>query len=565
MSDSRFWKTVVVINGLVPLTLLAWDAYHGELGPNGVNYAIHTTGILSLIFLFLSLSITPVRLLTGWNALLGFRRALGLFGAFYACAHLGIYYGFDRALSLSSTINEILTRRFLQVGFVAILLMAPLAITSTNAMVARLGARRWKLLHRLAYMATGLGALHYYMQVKADVRQPLAFAAVLAVLLAARLVWHYVELRKAVKRAPAAAPSPNRRFWSGELRVARVFDETPEVRTFRLVAPDGGALPFDHLPGQYLNVQLIIDGRRVNRSYTIASPPTRSGYCEVSVKREDAGVASKHLHAHAHEGDRLKVSAPAGRFVFTGAESNGVVLVAGGVGITPMMSITRYLTDRGWTGDIYLMFVVKTAQDIIFRDELDWLQKRFPNLHVNVTLTRARGDDTWTGRRGRLTSEWLTQCVPDIAHKPAYICGPDEMMNAARELLLSLGVPETSIKIEAFVSPGVAALTHERAEAVDDSRDGPSNGEFAAASATFVRSGKTAEVAAGMTILEASESIGVNLPFECRSGVCGQCRVRLIEGAVSMDAEDALSAAEIKAGWILACQSHPRVDVTVDA
>jgi len=452
MSETRFWKAVVVINGAVPLAMLAWDASRGELGPNPVTFALHTTGLLSLLFLLFTLTVTPLRRLTGWNTLIGFRRSLGLFSFFYACLHLAIYFGFDRELSIGSTIEEVLTRRYLQVGLAALLIMMPLAVTSTNAMISRLGARRWKMLHRLAYVAAGLGALHYFMLVKSDVRQPLAFAAVLAILLAARFGWHYSDLRKAARRPPATIPPPaGRKFWSGELQVARVFDETPEVRTFRLVSPDGGRLPFDYLPGQYLKVQLNIDGRRVNRSYTIASSPTRCGYCELSIKREDAGLASSYLHRHLHEGDRLKISAAVGKFIFTGQESDSVVLIAGGVGITPLMSITRYLTDRGWAGEIFLLIVARTENAIIFKDELDLLKKRFPNLRVWVTLTRLQPDDAWDGQRGRVTQDWLTQAVPDLPRRLFYVCGPDAMMSSTRELLIKMGVPQSKIKFEAFI------------------------------------------------------------------------------------------------------------------
>jgi glycine betaine catabolism B len=569
MSDTRFWKLVVIVNGAVPLALLAWDASHGELGANPVTFALHTTGILSLIFLLLTLTVTPLRLLTGWNTLIAIRRSLGIFAFSYACLHLAIYVGFDREMSLDNTIEELLKRRYLQVGLAALLLMVPLAVTSTNAMVSRLGARRWKMLHRLVYLAAGLGALHYYMLVKSDERQPLAFAAVLGILLTARFGKHYVDLRKAAKQPPAAiSPPASRKFWSGELQVARVFDETAEVRTFRLVSPDGGRLPFDYLPGQYLNLQLNIDGRRVNRSYTIASSPTRCGYCELSIKREDAGLASAYLHRTLREGDRLRISAPAGKFVFTGQESEGVVLIAGGVGITPLMSITRYLTDRAWTGEIFLFIVARTENALIFRDELDLLKKRFPNLRVWVSLTRIQPEEAWNGQRGRVNEELLTQAVPDLPRRLFYVCGPDTMMSATRELLVKLGVPPSNIRFEAFVSPGAAShsvgANGESVYALVEPE--PSSDDvLMPATATFARTRKTANLTPETTILEASESVGVELPFECRSGICGQCKVRLVDGSVVMETEDAITPAEKRAGWILACQSHARGDVTVDA
>ncbi len=582
MSDSRFWKIVVVINGAVPLALLTWDANRGELGGNAVSTVLHTTGLLSLIFLLLALTITPLRRLTGWNALIGFRRSLGLLGFCYACLHLGIYISLDRELSIGGTINEVLLRRYLQVGLAALVLLIPLALTSTNQMITRLGARRWKRLHRLAYGTAALGTLHYYMLVKADVRQPLAFAAVLGVLLGARIGWLFLDRRKAAGLTAAATPlHSNRKFWSGELKVARVVDETPEVRTFRLVSTDGGPIPFDFLPGQYLNLHLNIDGRRINRSYTIASSPTHRDYCELSIKREEGGIASPYLHREIREGDRLRIAAPAGKFVFTGAESDCIVLIGGGVGITPLMSITRYLTDREWTGRIFLLLAARTKKDIIFKDELDRLQERFPTLSVHISLTRLQPDETWSGSRGRINQAWLSDCAPDLQRSLIYVCGPDEMMGSVQEMLADIGVPASKIKTEAFVSRGVALRSGDHA--VDTARGesrpamapassqswsspgSPADLAFMSSIATFARSGRMASLTPETTLLEASEAIGVDLPFECRSGVCGQCKVKLLTGAVAMEVEDAISASEKDAGWVLACQARSTVDVTIDA
>ena len=228
------------------------------------------------------------------------------------------------------------------------------------------------------------------------------------------------------------------KFWSGQLRVARVFDETPFVRTFRLVAPEATRLPFDFLPGQYLNLSLEVDGKRVNRSYTIASPPSRSGYCELTVKREEFGVASRHLHDAIREGTLLDVSAPSGKFTFTGTEAKSIVMIAGGVGITPLMAKIRYLTDLGWPGEIDLLFAVKTEADIIFRDELDSLRRRFSNLRLTVILSRDLGTN-WAGERGRISAELLNRVVPRLAERRVHLCGPAEMMDSIIPMLARAG------------------------------------------------------------------------------------------------------------------------------
>ena len=597
MNQLQFLRALVILNGLIPLVMLGWDAYRGQLGANSVNNALHISGIMSLVFLFLSLLMSPLRWMTSWGGWVAFRRALGLYGFFYAVVHLVIYVGFDRSLSLTSTLNEIWMRRFLQVGSVAIVLMVPLAVTSTNGMIQRMGPKRWKLLHRLTYAVVILGVLHYYMLVKSDVREPLAFAGVLTVLLGSRFGRHYSELLQTSKKKPSrqtpsemsevaqlsvkpempatvASSTKPGKGWKGELRIAAIFQETPDVRTLRLMSSDGGEFPFAFLPGQFLNIQLTIDGKRINRSYTLASSPTHSDACELSIKREPMGLASRFIHETFKVGDVLKVSGPSGKFIFTGENASGVVLISGGVGITPVMSILRYLTDRAWTGAIHFLIVAKTEQDLIFRDELQWLQSRHPNLHICITLTRPDSSSMWTGERGRATAELLTRVVPNLTQLPVYLCGPNEMMDATSELLISLGVPASTIHTEAFAGRKTSATDVESGTAlVGDSAPAtfsatrtsmrPTMGETA--TILFSRSACSIQADADTTILEAAESLSIDIPYECRSGICGQCKTRLLEGTVQMDCEDALSASEKANGLILACQARPQSHLKVDS
>src|SRR5271157_51001 len=262
MKVTRFGKFAVLLNCAVPAIILGWDAWRGQLGANPVNFAIRTTGLLSLIFLILTLLVTPVSRITRWSWLGQFRRMLGLCAFFHASLHFLIFFGFDRGASASGTLSEIVKRPYLMVGTLGLVLMVPLAATSTDGMIRRLGGKRWKMLHRLTYLVAVAGAVHYYMLVKADVTQPVAFAVALAVLLGYRLLAHYLQLRSAyhkLRSDPATtAPAVRPKFWSGQLRVARIFDETPDVRTFRLVSPDSDRLPFDFLPGQYLNLSLVV-------------------------------------------------------------------------------------------------------------------------------------------------------------------------------------------------------------------------------------------------------------------------------------------------------------------
>lgn len=191
MTDTRFSKLVIFINSLVPLTLLLWDFYRKQMGANPLEFVTRTTGMLTLVFLMLSLAITPLRKITAANWLVKFRRMIGLFAFFYGFLHLLTYVAFDRFFHITTIPGDVAKRPFITVGMAAFFLMVPLAITSTNKMVKRLGGKRWGQLHRVVYVAAACGVLHYWLLVKSDTRLPLTFGFILALLLGYRLLVKY--------------------------------------------------------------------------------------------------------------------------------------------------------------------------------------------------------------------------------------------------------------------------------------------------------------------------------------------------------------------------------------
>jgi len=188
MKDVRFTKLVLFTNALVPLALLLWDVYRKRVGANPAEFMTRTTGIMTLVFLIITLAVTPARKITGLNWLVKFRRMLGLFAFFYGFLHLLTYIWFDRYFNLKSIPRDVLTRPFIAFGMTAFFLMLPLAITSTNKMVKRLGGKRWSKLHKLIYAAGLAGALHFWLFVKSDTRLPLTFGFILLLLLGHRLL-----------------------------------------------------------------------------------------------------------------------------------------------------------------------------------------------------------------------------------------------------------------------------------------------------------------------------------------------------------------------------------------
>ncbi|MDX2032837.1 MAG: protein-methionine-sulfoxide reductase heme-binding subunit MsrQ [Blastocatellia bacterium] len=188
MPDIKFSKALIFINGAVPVSLLAGDALGGRLGANPQEYVLHTTGTLTLVFLLLSLAVTPLRKALGlpWMGLL--RRTVGLYAFFYGVLHLLAYTWFDKSFNVGAIVEDTFKRPYIFLGMFGLLIMVPLAVTSTNRMIKRLGGQRWNRLHRLVYVAAIAGVLHYYLLVKADVTKPVAFGIVLAVLFGYRVL-----------------------------------------------------------------------------------------------------------------------------------------------------------------------------------------------------------------------------------------------------------------------------------------------------------------------------------------------------------------------------------------
>lgn len=196
----KWLKLVLFPLCLVPLALLAVDAYRDRLGANPIEVITHSTGTWTLVFLLITLSVTPLRRITGINTLIKLRRMLGLFAFFYACLHFVTYFWLDQFFDWPAIVKDVIKRPFITVGFSAFVLLLPLAATSTNRMMRWMGGRRWQLLHRLVYVIAIGGVVHYLWLVKKDITQPLIYAAVLSVLLGYRLFYHW---RSSLVRTPS--------------------------------------------------------------------------------------------------------------------------------------------------------------------------------------------------------------------------------------------------------------------------------------------------------------------------------------------------------------------------
>ena len=334
--------------------------------------------------------------------------------------------------------------------------------------------------------------------------------------------------------------------------VMTVFDETPDIRTFRIARPDG----FAFKAGQFLTVRLRANGKDHVRCYSISSAPEAQGYVEISVKR--LGLISSALHATIRPGAMLSVRSPGGSFVYPTDDERPLVLLAGGVGITPLMSMLRHASVAEPTRPVTLFYSVRRVDDIAFSDELALLARR--SEHIRVFIAVSEGIPGPGHFPGHISESLVTTMVPDLLHGVCMICGPQPMMDAMTAMLAGAGVPKPQIRFEAFQA-AVAASTRAGASvpvtagtAVEDEVH----------YLTFERSGQRTPVDGSRSLLEAAEGCGADIPSLCRAGVCGTCRTRVISGQTECTSS-MLDERDKAAGYVLACVTHIISDCTVDA
>ncbi|HEY4184035.1 MAG TPA: hybrid-cluster NAD(P)-dependent oxidoreductase [Polyangia bacterium] len=398
------------------------------------------------------------------------------------------------------------------------------------------------------------------------------------------------------------------------VRCVQVIDETVDVKTFRFAPLSSARLA--HLPGQFVTIEIVNGNETMKRSYTIASSPTRHNVIEITVKRVPDGRVSNWLHDNLKIGDELTISGPHGAF---GCESvptsDKLLFISGGSGITPVMSMSRYLYDVADPRDIVFLHSARTERDLIFRGELELIAARHPRFRPVITLTHA-GSPAWKGLTGRISEMLIDDAVPDFRDRTVFLCGPTPFMEAVRLALIAAEFPMANFHAESFGGARVPAAPKAEAPVVAPSNDvaaapePPSERKMrtsrllgilprprlvlvapaqrsdrgaelpvdagaaadhatadhqATAAVVFSTSGREASGCTTETILEAAEGLGLPIPSACRVGVCGTCKTRKLSGNVSMDCEDGLDASDRSDGFILACTARPLDRVTVEA
>ncbi len=347
------------------------------------------------------------------------------------------------------------------------------------------------------------------------------------------------------------------------LRVRKIEPDTQEAVVVSFEVPPELREVFGFTQGQYLTLRADIDGQDLRRSYSICAG-VDDGELRVGVRKVRGGVFSNWINEHLKPGDEVKVMAPQGRFfvpIEPGASRHHVGM-AGGSGITPILSIMKTVLAREPHSRFTLIYGNRQLRSTMFKEELEDLKNRYMSRLVLQHVFSDEHTDapinSGVMNRDKL-GEFLRTVVPAAQIDHVYVCGPFQMNDEAEAALLAAGVPEERIHIERFgvaLQPGtVGAVVHEAKP-----------GDAETARIVIIRDGLSREVPFSKgqpSILDAASAAGLEVPYSCTSGVCGTCRAKLVEGEVRMERNFALDKKEVEQGFVLTCQAHPLTERVV--
>jgi glycine betaine catabolism B len=421
-----------------------------------------------------------------------------------------------------------------------------------------------------------------------------------------------------------------------QLKCVQIINETVDVKTFSLVGEP--PVKFNYQPGQFITLNLNINGQRVKRPYSISSTPSRPHTIEITVKRvaggdepgDAPGLVSNWLHDNLKIGNQLEVNAPIGKFTNFANPAPKLLLISAGSGITPMMSMSRWICDTVSQVDLVFVYSARSPEDIIFRQELEMMSSRYPNFKLAITITRATTGQPWYGYTGRINGMMLKAIASDYQERTVYVCGPNPFMAETKELLQKINLPMENYYEESFGGGGAKqpkpdtptappisqiSISNQISNQISDHtsifRIAPPAPDpnpvtdptpavpivepvhsipSTAVPSTLIVSGGTVntsifpptpavptpnsatpvivltksgqEVACDgeQCILDEAEAEGASLPFGCRRGICGACKVKKIAGDVIY--EDDVACED---GFIYTCIARPVGRVVIEA
>ncbi|MCS6206418.1 hybrid-cluster NAD(P)-dependent oxidoreductase [Shewanella baltica] len=350
-----------------------------------------------------------------------------------------------------------------------------------------------------------------------------------------------------------------------ELVCVERWNETIDVVSFRFQA--GEPMKFDYKPGQFMTFVLDINGEQVCRSYTLSSSPSRPYSLMVTIKRVAGGLVSNYLIDHLQPGQRVRVLQPTGQFNLVDIPAAKYLFLSAGCGITPMYSMSRYLTDTQIDADIAFVHSARSDADIIFKSSLETMANRFNAFKLSYALESATESLLFSPKIsfdiGRLTAQMLQTLVPDVTERTVYLCGPEPYMQAVKALLAELNFDMSRLHHESFATAEKAARNQLMQAKSSETDENPQAEAFTLPTFNLAIGDRSTRLTQGQSLLEGIESEGLPIIAACRSGVCGACKCQVLEGETVSTSVMMLSAAEIDAGFVLACSTTLTSDVTL--
>ena len=389
-----------------------------------------------------------------------------------------------------------------------------------------------------------------------------------------------------------------------QVRCAQIINETADVKTFTFVSDP--PVKFNYQPGQFVTLNLDINSKSVKRSYSISSTPSRPHSLEITVKRVPApcdepsappGLVSNWLHDNMKVGSLIEINAPMGKFTNFANPSNKIFLISAGGGITPMMSMSRWICDTVSNVDIIFLHSARSPEDIIFRQELEMMTARYPNFKLAITVTRPLPGQPWYGYTGRINETILPAIAPDYKDRTVYVCGPNPFMEATKKLLQKIDFPMENYYEESFggakkkkkaavpqadqtslipssiptppvdpptVTPPPTVVPAVPPTSLVNGFAPPSPEPAPSATSSdpvivLAKSGQEISCDGEEAILDVAEAEGADLPFGCRMGACGACKVKIIEGEVVYDDD-----VDCEEGFVYTCVARPTGRVVIE-
>ncbi len=362
-------------------------------------------------------------------------------------------------------------------------------------------------------------------------------------------------------------PTSNDNSSNTLLTCKEIIIETHDVKSFIFTYSDQ---KFSFNAGQYISFDININGEIHHCHYTLSSSPTDTDSVSITIKRITDGRVSNYFHDHFNIGQTISVQRVSGKFYLPKTLPEKILFISAGSGITPMLSMLRFLVHNRAQSQIIFFHSAQSEADLIARREIQFLAQQHGHCEVVYTLTQS-AKPRWLGFQGRVNESMLAN-IFEISKYHAFVCGPKGFRKTVVSILQAHGLPEENCYYESFGSreysrktiktdtPTKAALYDTTEKRNVYSQDQPKK-QLAEVSIYFSRWHKYHQGNQQQTLLEQGESAGLILPFSCRAGSCGRCKAKLISGEVKQDCADGLSANEQQQGYILLCCSSPLTDV----